>query len=212
MKMSAIAADDHSIVLAGLRSVLQESGCHLLETVPDGRALVAAAERLNPDLIFLDISMPILNGIEAARQIRAKHSRAKLIFLSMHTDLPYVREAFQAGGNAYVLKSAAAFELGTALNEVMKGHRYVSPAVSEESVETLLAAPAVNSFGRELNPRHREILQLVAEGKTNKEIAEALHISVKTVEYHKANLMSALGLRTTAELTKYAMQQKMTGD
>jgi DNA-binding NarL/FixJ family response regulator len=210
MKIRVIAADDHAIVIAGLHQTLQDSGCQLIGSASDGHALVSTAAKLKPDVIFLDISMPVLNGVEAARQIRANDSKVKLIFLSMHTDVHYVREAFQAGANAYVLKSAATLELAAALEEVLHGRNYVSPRITKESVAAILATPAVSSFGRELNERQREVLQLVAEGKTNKEVAEALHISVKTVEYHKANTMSALGLETMAELIRYAIQQKIT--
>jgi DNA-binding NarL/FixJ family response regulator len=210
MKVRVIAADDHSIVIAGLKQVLQDNECQLVATVADGHALVAATAKLGPDVVLLDISMPVLNGIEAARQIRAESSKIKLLFLSMHTDVHYVREAFQAGGNAYVLKSAATLEIGTALETVLSGRNYVSPCITEEPVASILAPASVSSFGRELSERQREVLQLVAEGKTNKEVAETLHLSTKTVEYHKANTMRALGLKTAPELIRYAIQQKIT--
>jgi len=209
MKLRALIADDHSIVVEGLRHILEESGCELVGTAGDGRTLVAAAAKLKPEIIIIDISMPILNGIEAARQIREEDSRVKLIFLSMHVDRAYVREAFRVGGNAYLLKSNAAWELAKAIQEVTHGRSYITPHVSKETVAQLLSDPSSGTFGSELTQRQREVLQLVVEGKSGKEIAEILSISTKTVEFHKANIMDVLGLRSVAELTRYAIRNKI---
>ena len=205
MAARILIADDHSVVLAGLSHILRESGYQIAGTVEDGRALVdAAALNPPPDVIILDISMPILNGIEAARQIRAADNRVKIIFLSMHTDFPYLREAFRAGGNAYLIKNSAASELPAAVQEVIAGRSYVSPRLARGTVN---GGSEPQSFGGELSARQRQVLQLVAEGKTAKEIAALLSISTKTVEYHKANIMNTVGVRTIAELTRYAVRQ-----
>jgi DNA-binding NarL/FixJ family response regulator len=184
-----------------------EPDFNLVGVVEDGQALLAAAQRLKPDLILLDISMPALNGIDAARQLRKIVPSSKLIFLTMHGDSDYVTEAFRAGASGYLLKRAAASELLSALHEVLKGHRYVSPHVGENAIELLIeAGQPGNPFSDRLTPRQREVLQLVAEGRTRKQIAATLRISVKTVEFHKAAISRSLGLRTTAEITKYAIE------
>jgi DNA-binding NarL/FixJ family response regulator len=209
MKIRILVADDHSVVLEGVRHILDQDGYELAGTAEDGRELVRAAEEIKPDLIVLDISMPILNGIEAARQIKKQNPRIKMIFLSMHADAIYVREAFRAGANGYVLKRTAVSELGPAVREVMEGRSYITPMVTKETMAELLAAPGAGSFGSELTKRQREVLQLVAEGKTAKEIANSLNVSVKTVEFHKSSIMDALGVRTIAELTRYAIDNKI---
>lgn len=207
MAARILIADDHSVVLAGLGQILRDSGHQIVGTVEDGRALVEAAATIPPpDVIVLDISMPILNGIEAARQIRLADRRVKMIFMSMHTDSVYLREAFRAGANAYLIKSSAVAELPAAVEEVMAGRTYVSPRLIRAASPSNVGSDPPN-FGGELSSRQREVLQLVAEGKTAKEIANALNISTKTVEYHKANIMNALGVRTIAELTRYAVRQ-----
>jgi DNA-binding NarL/FixJ family response regulator len=208
MRLRALVADDHSIVVAGLKHILQQIGIEVLKTVENGRDLVSATETLKPDIVILDISMPVLNGVEAARQIRAHDSRVKLLFLSMHSDAAYVRESFQAGGNGYLLKGNAAIELAPAIRQVMDGRKYVSQRVLE-NIGSFIIEPALESFGSELSQRQREVLQLAAEGRAAKEIANVLHISVKTVEYHKANIMSTLGLRNNAELVAYAIRHKI---
>jgi DNA-binding NarL/FixJ family response regulator len=201
-----LLADDHTMILAGLRS-LMESDFDLVGTVEDGRALLEAAARLKPDIIMLDISMPLLNGIEAARQLRKIVPQSKIIFLTMHGDIGYVKEAFRVGASGYLIKRSAASELATAIHEVMKGHTYVTPLVTRDMMESFLEPTAQpEKLPDRLTPRQREVLQLVAEGHSNKEIAAILKVSTKTVEFHKYNLMQALGIHTTAELTQYAMR------
>lgn len=201
-----LLADDHSIVLAGLRR-LMESDFDLVGTVEDGRALLEAAARLKPDIIMLDISMPLLNGIEAARQLRKIVPQSKIIFLTMHADVGYVKEAFRVGASGYLIKRSAASELATAIHEVMKGRTYVTPLVTKDMMESFLGPAAQpEKLPKPLTSRQREVLQLVAEGRSNKEIAAILEVSTKTVEFHKYNLMQALGIHTTAELTQYAMR------
>ena len=198
-------ADDHALVLGGLRSML-EARFDVIGTAEDGRALVKAAEQSNPDVILLDISMPRLNGIEAARRLSKSLPESKLIFVTMHADATFVAEALKAGASGYVVKRSAPDELVMAIEEVLRGRTYISPLVTRDFVDTLLPGNALaGPFGK-LTPRQREVLQLVAEGQSIKEIAETLHISQKTVEFHKSRIMLALALHTTADLVKYAVK------
>lgn len=206
-----LVADDHSVVVEGLRHIVEAAGCEVVGVAEDGHALVSLAQQLKPEIIILDISMPGLNGVEAARQIRKTDSRVRLIFLTMHPEAIYAREAFRAGGNAYLLKRAAVSELKQAITEVTEGRYYLTPLVAHESVNQFLAAPDLGVFGTALTGRQREVLQLVAEGKTAKEIGATLGISRKTVEFHKHAIMETLGLHTIAELARYAMENKIVG-
>ena len=201
-----LLGDDHNIILEGLRSIL-EPHFEVVGAVGDGRALVAAAEQLHPDVIIADISMPLLNGIEAARQLQKSQERAKIIFLTMHPDATYATEAFRAGASGYVLKSSAAAELVTAIQEALKGRVYVTPLVAKDVLERLMKAPQQpDQQTPPLTPRQREILQLVAEGRSAKEIADILRVSPRTVEFHKYRIMESLDLHTIAELTQYAVK------
>jgi len=206
MKPRLLLADDHTLLLEGIRLML-EPEFELVGSVEDGRALLAAAKTLKPDVILLDISMPILNGIDAARRLRKILPSAKLIFLTMHADPDYVAEAFRAGAMGYLLKRAAASELLTAIRAVLKGNHYVSPLVTRNALELLISSPKPRGrFSDRLTPRQREVLQLVAEGRSRKEIARVLNISVKTVEFHKGKLMRELNLQTVADFTRYAIE------
>jgi DNA-binding NarL/FixJ family response regulator len=201
-----LLADDHTLLREGLRFLL-EPEFEVAGSVEDGQALLAAAERLTPDVILLDISMPFLNGIDAARRLRKIVPSAKLIFLTMHADADYVAAAFRAGAAGYLLKRAAGSELLTAIRDVLNGRRYVSPLLGSNTVELLIAATKPEGkWPHALTPRRRQVLQLVAEGRTRKEIAELLSISVKTVEFHKAMIMRELNLRTSADFTMYAIE------
>lgn len=201
-----LLADDHTLLLEGIRLML-EPEFELAGSVEDGQALLAAAEKLKPDVILLDISMPVLNGIDAARQLRKIVPSSKLIFLTMHGDADYVTEAFRVGASGYLLKRSAASELVTAIREVLKGHHYVSPLVTRNALELLMGGTKTDSkFADGLTPRQRQVLQLVAEGRTRKEIAGTLGISVKTVEFHKATLARELNLRTSSDFTLYAIE------
>lgn len=202
-----LIADDHLILLEGVRRLL-EVDYDVVGCAADGRELVASALELDPDVVILDIGMPLLNGIEAARQILRTGSKVKVIFLTQQSDKNYVQEAFRAGASGYVLKQSAGSELVTALREVLRGSHYVTPLIAGEQGGGSFE-PGTNIselFGGPLTPRQREVLQLVAEGKSAKEIAAIVGISVKTVEFHKAAIMDQLGVRTTAELTRYAVQ------
>jgi DNA-binding NarL/FixJ family response regulator len=201
-----LVADDHSVILAGLYSLL-EGDFDVVGAVEDGQAVLEAAQRLKPDVIILDISMPLLNGIEAAVRLRKMVPQTKIIFLTMHGDVAFLKEAFRAGASGYVTKRSAASELVTAIHEVMKGHTYITPLLTREMMRSFLdPAEPPDKASPSLTPRQREVLQLVAEGHSNKEIGAILKITTKTVEFHKFNLMRTLGIHTTAELTQYALK------
>jgi DNA-binding NarL/FixJ family response regulator len=206
MKPRLLLADDHTLLLDGIRLML-EPEFDLVGSVEDGQALLIAAKSLKPDVILLDISMPLLNGIDAARRLRKILPSARLIFLTMHAGADYVAEAFRAGARGYLLKRAAASELVIAIRAVLKGHHYVSPLVTRSAVEVLISSSkAGGKFGDHLTPRQREVLQLVAEGRSRKEISGLLNISVKTVEFHKGQLRQKLNLQTVADFTRYAIE------
>lgn len=201
------------MLVDGLRKLLEPEFA-IVESVGDGHAAVAAYGRLKPDLLLLDVGLPLLNGIEAARQVKQAAADAKILFLTMHADRIYVEEAMRAGASGYVLKQAAARELIDAIRTVLAGGIYVSPELvvklGPEAVEPSKSGAA--AFGGRLTARQREVLQLIAEGKAMKEIAEILKISVRTVEFHKNGIMDQLGFRSTAELTRYAMNQGILVD
>lgn len=206
MRPRLLLADDHTLLLEGIRLLL-EPEFELVGSVEDGQALLNAAGTLKPDIILLDISMPVLNGIDAARQLKKILPSAKLIFLTMHADPDYVTEAFRTGAVGYLLKRAAASELLRAIREVLNGNHYVSPMVTRHVLELLATvSKPVGKLSDRLSPRQREVLQLIAEGRTRKEIATILGVSVKTVEFHKAALTRELDFRTTADLTRYAIE------
>jgi len=205
-----LIADDHCVVAEGLRGLL-EPQFEVVGIVSDGRQLVAAAKTSDPDFIILDISMPSLNGIEAARQIRAAHSRAKMIVLTMHSEPTYAARALEAGASGFVLKHAAASELVTAIQAALEGGTYVTPQIAGDLLNSIRRGNAAAAgSSEELTPRQREVLQLVAEGRSAKEIAVLLHISRRTAEFHKARLMEALGVQNTAELIQYAIRSGVT--
>lgn len=206
-RFRVLLADDHSLLLDGIR-LMVEPEFELVAAVEDGKALVDAAKQLRPDLVLLDISMPVLNGIDAAYTLHREVPTAKLIIVSMHADADYVTEAFRAGASGYVLKRSAGSELLTAMREVLKGNHYVSPLVTRNALELLIRAakPKGKFESRALSPRRRQVLQLVAEGRNRKEIAALLDISVKTVEFHKAAIGRELNLRTVADYTRYAIE------
>ncbi len=199
-----LLADDHSLLLTAFEKLLSGE-CDVVGQVTDGRALIAAAEDLNPDVIVLDISMPLLNGLEAARQIRHRFPDIKLIFLTMNEEADVAAEAFRVGASGYLLKRSAGSELSTAIREVMQGRSYITPLVAHGLVDALLR---VNHQQPEpqLTSRQREVLQLLAEGRSMKEVAGVLNVAPRTVAAHKYQLMQQLNLKTTAELIQYAMK------
>jgi DNA-binding NarL/FixJ family response regulator len=207
MKTRILLGDDHAFILDGIRAVLQVE-YEVVGQAQNGRALVDAAERLKPDVVILDISMPLLNGFDAALQIKKSRPQVKLIFLSQHLNPAYLRQALKVGASGYVLKSGATGELQEAIREVLRGRIYITPAFGQNVIDGLWSRSGeVNNQAEELTDRQREILKLIIDGKGNKEIADILHVSVKTVEFHRARLMSRLGVRSVAELTKVALQQ-----
>ena len=201
-KPRVLLADDHVLVLEGFRRILQER-YELVGTVGDGYALLAAAKTVQPDIVILDISMPLLNGIETAAQLKKICPAAKIIVVTMHAGADYVRSAFEAGASAYVLKGSAVDELEQAIRAVLGGLSYITPLITKEMVDIYLSTPSEKPRG--LTPRQREVLQFLAEGRTAKEIANLLHITSRTVEFHKGQIMDHLKLRTTADLIKYAL-------
>jgi DNA-binding NarL/FixJ family response regulator len=204
-----LLADDHIMVAAGMRMLLAGE-FDLVGAVEDGRAVLRAAEELRPDVILLDISMPRLNGIEACRQLVKLLPNVRIIFLTMHADPVYVEEALRAGAVGYLLKRSAASELSGAINMVMRGGTYITPVVEwkESATNTHQKEESQRSFER-LTPRQYEVLHLLAEGRANKEIAALLHISEKTVDYHKAGIKAELRLGSTAELTQFAIKHRI---
>ncbi len=202
-----LLADDHKILVEGLRGLL-EPEFDLLATVEDGRELVERALELMPDVIIADVSMPLLNGIEATRQILPKAPKIRVVFLTMHADVAYANEAFRAGASGYILKRSAAGELVTAIREALNGGVYVTPSVARAMMNDTFGGKGLNQSGPRdaLTNRQREVLQLVAEGRTIKEIGGILNLSPKTVEFHKYRVMEQLSIRSTAELTQYAVK------
>jgi len=200
-----LLADDHTLVLDGFRKLLEDR-YEIVDVAEDGRTLLRKARELQPDIVTLDISMPQLNGIDAARQLKKILPRIKLIFVTMHADPAYVNEAFKAGASGYLLKRSAGSELLQAIQSALDGQCYVTPLIAKSLVKSVITGgkPAVLK-DELLTSRQREVLQLVAEGMTVKEIASTLNISPKTVEFHKSQIMTQLNLHTTAELTKYAL-------
>jgi DNA-binding NarL/FixJ family response regulator len=209
MRKRLLLADDHGLMLEGLTRLLAGE-FEIVGTVVDGRSLVVEAERLRPDVVVLDIGMPELNGIEAARRLNKSLPGSKIVFVTQQLDPAYVHAAFTAGAKAYVAKQSASTELVEAIHRALRNLYYVTPLVGEKAAELAALDPSRNPselFGSTLTPRQREVLQLVAEGKTTREISVALHISPKTVEFHRNSLMDELGVRTTAELTRYAVSR-----
>ena len=207
MHSRILLADDHVVVLEGLRRILDRPEFEIVGAVKDGRALIDAAADLRPDVVIADVSMPSLNGVEAVRQIRKQGVKSKIIFLTMHPEAIYAVEAMNAGASGYVLKNEAGDELITAIREVLHGRTYVTPSLAEP-VTHALQARRKNAQGTadRLTARQREVLQLLAEGRTPKEIAAVLNVSYRTVEFHKYRIMETLGLRTIPELAVYAVK------
>ena len=207
-----LLADDHRIVAEGLRSLI-EPEFELVGVVEDGRALVDAAEQLRPDVIVADISMPLLNGIEAIRQIKKVNRAVKVIILTMHSDITYAIDALEAGALGYVLKHSAPSELGVAIRSALKGKRYVTALLSSDHLEGVKKSSKERqeeaSF---LTRRQREVLQLLAEGKSVKEIASLLQVSSRTIEYHKYQMIKDLNLKTVADMIRYAVKYKIVTD
>ena len=207
-RATVLLADDHAIVMEGLASLLQHE-FSLVGTVADGARLIEAARQLRPDVIVTDVAMPGMGGIEALRRLKADVIVAKVIFLTMHADAQLAAEAFRAGASGFVVKHAAGKELIAAVHAVLRGGTYVAPQLASDVLKTL--AQGSTSGAGALTPRQREVASLIAAGRTMKEVASALGLSPRTVETHKYQIMAALGLQTTADLIRYAIEHGLAG-
>ncbi len=206
-----VLADDHTVVRKGLRMLLEnQPGFSVIADACDGRETVALAEQHQPDVVVLDVAMPTLNGIEAARQISLKCPQTAIVFLSMHADEGYVLKALKSGARAYLLKDSAESDLIAAIRAVTEGKAFFSPSISkmlvEDYVRQMRERDVEDSYDL-LTPREREILQLLAEGKNNKEVASHLNLSLYTVETHRGNIFQKLNVHSTAELILYAIRK-----
>ena len=211
-KIRILLADDHAVLQAGLEAMLNAQGDMLVVgTAGDGHAAVRQAALLQPDVILLDINMPGINGLEALEQMRVQAPASRVLILTMHDDAQYLRQAMAGGAAGYVLKQSASTELLSALNAALKNQRYISPQLSlevQDAIETPWVKP--EGFSSKLTPRQQEVLQLLTKGFSTKEIAATMQVSTKAVEFHKGNITRRLGIRTTAELTRFALSQGLT--
>jgi DNA-binding NarL/FixJ family response regulator len=208
-----VLADDHDVVRAGIRGIIERhAGMEIVGEAADGRTAVETARQARPHIVVMDIAMPELNGLEATRQIVAADVGSKVIILSMHSSRQFVGEALKAGASGYLLKNNAMHELPPAIGVVAAGNVYLSPTIADVVVgDYIRHVPSASQLAfSALSQREREVLQLLAEGKTSKEIARALKLGAKTVDSHRAQIMNKLGLRSVAELTKFAIREGLT--
>jgi DNA-binding NarL/FixJ family response regulator len=211
-KTRVLLADDHAVVAQGLAALLKDT-FDLVGIVHDGRSLLDAAETLQPEVIVTDISMPLLNGLDAIRHIHARRPNTKVIVLTMHRETQLAVDAFRAGASGYILKVSPAEELITAIEQVAQGRAYVTTLLSKDLITLLLEAGGQARTGESpLTARQREVLQLIAEGRTMKEVASILNISPRTAESHKYEIMQTLGMVTTAALIQYAVRLKLVAE
>ncbi len=208
MRRRVLLADDHTLVLKAFEKLLEPEHA-VVGTVCDGRALLAAAAELKPDVIVLDIAMPLLNGLDAARQLKKTMPAIKLIFLTMNEDPDLASEAFRAGASGYLLKTSASSELSTAINEALCGRSYVTPHITQGMVESFIRRSGDDRDAPQLTNRQREVLQLLAEGRTMKEAAKILNITPRTVSFHKYRMMEQLHLKTNADLIQFAIRENI---
>jgi len=207
-KPRVILADDHTLLLEAFEKLLAPE-CDIVAKVADGRALLAAVREHHPDVVVLDLSMPLLNGIDAARQIKQEDRSVRLVFVTMNEDPDLAAEALRAGGTAYLLKRSAGSELLTAIREAMKHRSYVTPLVMEGMLGSLMHPTGTDSSSRQLTARQREVLQLLAEGKSMKEVASVLNVTARTIAFHKYRMMEQLNIKTNAELIQYAIRHHL---
>ncbi len=209
-KPRVVLADDHAMVLEGFQLLLAPH-CDIVGIVEDGRALLECVSQTQPDVVVLDVSMPLMNGVEATRRLKQMTPCPKVICLTMHADQTYVSEAFRAGADGYVLKKSVARELLQAIQIVLKDQKFLTPYLTKGLIDSFIREPRTLPKAKDiLTERQREVMHLVAEGKTVKAIAVILNISPKTVAFHKGEIMAQLNLHTTAELTKYALKHGLT--
>ena len=204
-RLRILLADDHRLLREAFAELL-EPGCDVVEAVADGRALLAAARELHPDIVVLDIAMPLLNGLDAARQLKSLMPGVKLIFLTVSEEPDLVAEAFRIGASGYLFKNSAASELFKAIEEVSQGRSYVTPLATQGPVGSSVHSPGTARGVERLSTRQREVMQLLAEGRTMKEIARILAIRPRTVAFHKYHMMEDLGIKTSAELVRFAIR------
>ena len=200
-----LLADDHRLLREAFAQLL-EPGCDVVGAVADGRALLEAARELRPDIVVLDVAMPLLNGLDAARQLKGLMPEVRLIFLTVSEDPDVAAEPFRAGASGYLLKNSAASELFKAIQEVSQGRSYITPLATEGLVGSLIREPGASRGTGQLSTRQREVLQLLAEGRTMKEVARILTITPRTVAFHKYSMMEDLGIKTSAELVQFAIK------
>jgi len=207
-KPRVIIADDHVLLAEAFEKLLSPE-CDVVAKVTDGRALVEAARRVHPDLVLLDVAMPLLNGLDAARQIHAISPSIRLLFLTMNDDPDLAAEAFRAGATAYLLKRSPASELLTAIRQAMKSRKYVTPLITEGMLGALMNPMRGETPRHELTSRQREVLQLLAEGKSMKDVANILAVAPRTVAFHKYRMMEQLRIKTNAELIQFAVREHL---
>ncbi|HEU4645777.1 MAG TPA: response regulator transcription factor [Burkholderiales bacterium] len=206
-RLRVLLVDDHALVRAGIRSLLQElADVEVVAEASDGAQALQIAEREQPDVVLMDIAMKGMNGLEAAAKLRERQPGVKVVILSMHTSEEYVLLALRAGAAGYLIKDSATAELGLALNSVMRGETYLSPAISRQVVDGYVQRVGTGTGADPLTQRQREVLKHIAEGRSTKEIAFELDLSVKTIETHRAQIMERLGIRDVAGLVRYAMR------
>ena len=206
-RLRVLLVDDHALVRAGIRSLLQElPDVEVVAEASDGAQALQLAQREQPDVVLMDIAMKGMNGLEAAAKLRERQPGVKVVILSMHTSEEYVLLALRAGAAAYLIKDSATAELGLALNSVMRGETYLSPAISRQVVDGYVQRVGTGAGADPLTQRQREVLKHIAEGRSTKEIAFELDLSVKTIETHRAQIMERLGIRDVAGLVRYAMR------
>lgn len=212
MSIKVLVADDHKVVREGLRTLIEKQpGMEVIAEAENGRMALKLIKKLSPDIAIMDIAMPDLNGIEATRQIVAEAPSTKVIALSMHSDRQFVTRMMSAGASGYLLKDCAFEEVARAIRSVMARQIYLSPKIVSIVVKAFLRrSEPSDSMLSVISPREREVLQLIAEGKTTKQIALRLHISAKTVDTHRRNIMDKLDIHSVAELTKYAIREGLT--
>ncbi len=204
MRCRVLLADDHTLLLEAFEKLLERDHT-VVGAVSDGRALLAAAAELKPDVIVLDIAMPLLNGLDAARQLKKTMPKVKLIFLTMNEDPNVASEAFRAGASGFLLKTSAFSELSKAIKEALLGRSYVTPAITQGMVESFIRRPDDDRGIPQLTPRQREVLQLLAEGRSMKEAAKILNVAPRTVAFHKYRMMEQLNLKNNADLIRFAI-------
>ena len=200
-----ILADDHTILVEAFRKLL-ESTCEVVATVADGHALLEVAPKLRPDVIVLDIAMPLLNGLDAGRQVKEAVPGVKLIFLTMNEDPDLAVEAIRMGASGYLLKKSAASELFKAIQAALRGKSYVTPQIAKGMENSFIRDPEGNKHYPTLTPRQRQVVQLLAEGKSMKEAADVLNVATRTIAFHKYRIMEDLKLKTTADLIQFAVK------